>query len=92
MKRSVIATSLMMLGLATGPVAAHPGSGIVVDAQGQVFFVDTGQGVWKIDAQGRLSLYHTLAYHWMALDEKPPLAYDDRLGRGGGGAIASDGL
>ena len=34
---------------------AHPGSGIVVDRQGQVYFVDTGQGVWKLDTQGRLT-------------------------------------
>jgi hypothetical protein len=49
---------------------AHPGSSIVVDPSGLVYFVDTGGGVWKLDLQGRLTLVHTLAYHWMALDAK----------------------
>ncbi len=59
---------------------AHPGSGIVVDAQQQVYFVDTGQGVWKIDAQGELTLIHTVAYHWMALDEIGHFAKSEGLG------------
>lgn len=48
---------------------AHPGAGIVVNRQGQVFFTDTGRGVWKIDAQGNLTLVSEMAFHWMALDE-----------------------
>jgi hypothetical protein len=56
--------------LFSGVVSAHPGSGIVVDHEGQVYFLDTGAGVWKLDAEGRLTLIHTVAYHWMALDEK----------------------
>jgi sugar lactone lactonase YvrE len=59
---------------------AHPGSGIVADARGNIYFVDTGQGVWKLDAGGRLSLLHTLAYHWMALDEGGHFAESDALG------------
>lgn len=35
---------------------AHPAWGIVVDRQGQVYFSDL-KNVWKIDAQGRLSLF-----------------------------------
>src|SRR5215216_658378 len=34
---------------------AHPAWGIVVDSQGQVYFSDL-RNVWKIDAQGKLSL------------------------------------
>ena len=49
-------------------VAAHPGSAIVVDAKGQVYFVDTGHGVWTIDAAGKLVDLGGPAFHWMALD------------------------
>ena len=33
------------------PAIAHPGAAIVVDAKGQVYFVDTGHGVWTVDAE-----------------------------------------
>jgi hypothetical protein len=47
--------------------SAHPASGIVVDSQGQVFFVY--KGVCKIDAQGKLSYIHRARDgHWMCLD------------------------
>lgn len=49
--------------------SAHPGSGIVVDKQGQVFFTDTGQGVWKIDGQGKLTHLPASLFHWIAIDE-----------------------
>ena len=36
----------------------HPGSGIVVDQKGQVFFQDiVGGAIWKIDERGKLSKY-----------------------------------
>jgi hypothetical protein len=65
---------------ATNVANAHPGSNIVVDSLGQVYFVDTGQGVWKLDLKGRLTLIHTVAYHWMALDEKGHFARSNALG------------
>ena len=55
-------------------VAAHPGSGIVVDAAGQVVFVDTGEPgrcrgfIWKVDAQGHTSAVYHRGGHWLALD------------------------
>ena len=49
--------------------SAHPGSGIVVDKEGQVFFTDTGQGVWKIDRQGNLTNLPASLFHWMTIDE-----------------------
>jgi sugar lactone lactonase YvrE len=52
---------------------AHPGSGIVVDRQGNVYFFDTGAGVWKIDRAGKVTKLSPTAYHWMAID------IDDRL-------------
>ena len=56
----------VVLGVST---FAHPGSGIVVDKQHQVFFTDTGQGVWKIDNQGKLTYLPASLFHWMAIDE-----------------------
>ena len=50
---------------------AHPGSGIVVDAQGNVYFTHTGRGIGKIDPQGRLTyIGETRGGHWMCLDAK----------------------
>ena len=55
--------------LATPSVSAHPGSGIVVDEQGNVFFTHTGQGAAKIDAQGKLtSIHKDTGGHFIALD------------------------
>lgn len=54
--------------LLTTAAFAHPGSGIVVDRQGQIYFVDTGSGVWKIDSHGTLTRHPGPAFHWMAMD------------------------
>ena len=48
---------------------AHPGSAIVVDRLGQIWFLDTGDGLWKIDSQGRLSRLGGNRFHWMTLDQ-----------------------
>jgi sugar lactone lactonase YvrE len=68
-----VASSLLawsFLGLTARDAIGHPGSGIVVDAKGQVFFQDTaGWAIWKIDSHGRLSKYFDrMGGHWMALD------------------------
>jgi len=68
-------------------VIAHPGSGIVVDRLGQVYFVDMVSGVWKLDVHGALTHLPGPAFHWMTLDA------DDRFGAvrlpsGAGGDIA----
>jgi sugar lactone lactonase YvrE len=61
--------SIALFRLITGVALAHPASGIVVDEQGQVFFIYTGHGVFKIDTHGKLSLAHeTRGGHWMCLD------------------------
>jgi hypothetical protein len=52
--------------------SAHPGSGIVVDKNGQVYFTDTGKGVWKIDTQGKLTFMPASKFHWMTID---PVGY-----------------
>jgi hypothetical protein len=55
--------------LFAGDALAHPGSGISTDKKGNVFFLDTGSGVWKIDTAGHLTHLAGPRYHWMALDE-----------------------
>src|SRR5437867_6690 len=51
--------------------SAHPASGIVVGAQGEVFFIHTGHGVCKIDTQGQLTCIHKVSGggHFLALDK-----------------------
>jgi len=58
-----------MLGLFSS-TAAHPGSGIAVDRHGQIYFLDTGSGLWRIDTQGGLTHLSGVLSHWMAIDEK----------------------
>jgi sugar lactone lactonase YvrE len=65
-KRIQLARAMLGLWIA-GSAWAHPGSGIVVNRQGEVFFTDTGKGVWKIDSKGKLTYFHSSSYHWMAL-------------------------
>ena len=52
---------------------AHPGTGIVVDGQGNVYFVDMVNGVWRVDASGRLTHLPGPAFHWLAFDEQQKL-------------------
>jgi hypothetical protein len=64
-------TLLAAFGIAAAfaaPILAHPGSGIVVDRRGQVYFLDTGSGVWKIDLRGKLTHLPGPRFHWMTID------------------------
>jgi hypothetical protein len=47
---------------------AHPGSAIAVSKTGTVYFVDTGAGVFSIDANGRMERQQGPAFHWFAFD------------------------
>lgn len=49
-------------------LSAHPGSGIVLDKEGNIYFTDTGKGVWKIDTEGKLSFLPASRFHWMTID------------------------
>jgi streptogramin lyase len=60
----LIATSLL-----SGSIKAHPGAGIAVDGIGQVYFLDTGSGLWKIDTGGGLTHLSGTLFHWLAIDE-----------------------
>ncbi|MEX2115781.1 MAG: hypothetical protein WEB37_02750 [Bacteroidota bacterium] len=68
MKHAIITLLAIMLFVAVDEVRAHPGSGIVKDRQGNIYFVDTGSGVWKIERNGKLTRLTGPAYHWMAID------------------------
>jgi hypothetical protein len=60
---------LVLLVVLCGAVAAlaHPGAAIAV-GDGRVYFVDTGAGVFSIDASGRLARHPGPAFHWFAFD------------------------
>jgi len=49
---------------------AHPASGIVIDAQGRVYFIYTNQGVMRIEPSGKLTniRHEDKGGHWLALD------------------------
>jgi hypothetical protein len=55
--------------LAAAPAMAHPGSAIVVDRLGQIWFLDTGDGLWKIDTHGVLIRVGGDRFHWMTIDQ-----------------------
>jgi hypothetical protein len=58
----------LIFALLPATLFAHPGSGIVVDRLGQVYFVDTGSGLWKIDTRGVLVKITAPRFHWLTLD------------------------
>lgn len=76
--------------LFSGSLLAHPGSGIAVDGEGRVYFLDTGSGLWQIDAQGKLTHMPGPAYHWMTLDADSRFA-NTRLPSGASGDIVQVG-
>jgi hypothetical protein len=86
--RRLLAVLLLAGGVTTA--FAHPGSGIVVGRHGDVYFVDTGGGVWRIDPRGRLTSLGGPRFHWMAIDQngRPPGA---RLPSIAGGEIVAVG-
>ena len=65
---TLIVLTLVMLCLLPASIRAHPGSGSAVDRRGQVYFLDTGSGLWKIDTEGRVTQLSETRFHWLALD------------------------
>lgn len=59
---------LMFCLLVGTSATTHPGSGIVIDGYGQIYFTDTGKGVWKIDTNGKLIYLPASRFHWLTLD------------------------
>lgn len=66
MRTLLLCFALMCL---IGTAFAHPGASIHVAADGRVFFVDTGSGVFVVGLDGRLMRHPGPAFHWFALDE-----------------------
>jgi hypothetical protein len=66
----IFAMVLLQLGFFGFTGLAHPGTGIVVDKYGNLYFIYTGVGVAKISFDGKLSyIYKATDGHWMCLDE-----------------------
>jgi sugar lactone lactonase YvrE len=63
-----IFVTLILCFLPATKTSAHPGSGIVLDKEGNIYFTDTGKGVWKIDTQGKLTYLPASRFHWMTID------------------------
>src|SRR5262245_58267541 len=68
-KQRIACMAFAMTLLAAAPALAHPGSAIVVDRLGQVWFLDTGDGLWKIDTNGKLIRVGGNRFHWMTIDQ-----------------------
>ena len=66
--------SLVVVLMGVLPSFGHPGSGIVVDAEGRIYFTDTGQGVWRIDERGKVTAMKGSAFHWMTIDRESRFA------------------
>ena len=66
MKTLTIIAVLLFSGAAAA--LAHPGSGIVLDREGRVYFLDTGAGIWRIETPGSPVRVSSTRFHWMALD------------------------
>ena len=73
--------------VATAIAFAHPGTGVVVDERGQIFFVETGDidirtsgQVWKVDAAGRLSAHYRTGAHALVHDPTGRFANVDLRG------------
>jgi hypothetical protein len=108
-RKALLSTpALLLLTAACGLLAAccvgHPGSGIVVDAQGNVFVSDINRGLIKFGADGKVAVVLKEAGHWLALDsaekfrevefEKSdhwPRWFKHRTPPGAGLALISDG-
>jgi sugar lactone lactonase YvrE len=59
-----------------------------VDRLGQVYFLDTGSGLWRIDRQGRLTHLSRTLFHWLAIDPNDRFA-SSHLPSGASGEILS---
>jgi sugar lactone lactonase YvrE len=74
----------VQFGLFNFTTSAHPGSGIVVDAQGRIYFNEAGDPaerlpgtIWQIDTQGKLTRLHVGGGHYLALDTKRGFTQSD---------------
>jgi len=67
-KRMIFALASLCLWV-TSETSGHPASGIVVDPNGDVYFVYSGHGVCKVEPQGEFTyVHHSRGGHWLCLD------------------------
>jgi hypothetical protein len=65
----VVIASVLLGSWGVERAMAHPGAGIVVDEQGQVYFTDSGRGIVKIAATGKWERITSAPDgHWLAID------------------------
>ncbi len=65
---AITITTLVTLAVADSALA-HPGSGIAVDRDAQVYFTQTnGKGTWKVSPKGEMTLISDVRYHWLDID------------------------
>lgn len=83
--------ALSLVALHPKALIAHPGSGIVIDRAGQIYFVDMVSGIWKIDVYGTLTHVPGPGFHWMTLDASDRFS-STRLPSGAGGEVARLGM
>lgn len=61
---------LLTAGVFAATALAHPGSGIVVDDNGTVYFMDTGHGIWEVGEEGKMTSHGGPAGHFLAIDRQ----------------------
>jgi hypothetical protein len=64
----ILVAVLAYFALTAFSASAHPGSGIAVNSEGEVYFVHTGVGVFKVDREGRMARYAEPGFHFMIFD------------------------
>ncbi len=61
---------LLCFSLTIRPMCGHPASGIVVDAHGSIYFIDSGHAVFKIDRNRHRTIVKKVPDgQWLALDQ-----------------------
>jgi len=68
--RSIVAALIVQFCLPCGHVSAHPASGIVADARGNIYFIDSRHAVMKLDTNHQMTVVLKVSDgHWLAIDE-----------------------
>jgi hypothetical protein len=66
MKKLILFVIFFQFGIAF----SHPGTGIIIDKSGNIYFIHTGVGIAKYSENGGLTyIYKSVDGHWMCLDE-----------------------
>jgi hypothetical protein len=67
----IFTAAFLVVGLFGLTALAHPGTGIVIDKYGNIYFIYTGVGVAKISGDGKFVYIHKATDgHWICLDQE----------------------